>query len=230
MNCFTRIVQDWGISIFGLAARLRAHVPLHPSMLAPQVVLLQSARWDLHAWFVSRGMKPMSAWGEVPFVSEHMLRDYETDARAALFEVVHAFPSTVLWGLVMSPQGVLAKAKSDEPFLQATLDVGAQAAVKAVMKAVAIEFGFVVIDWQGMIEHAQQTDACEAMFCLFPQHAIRSICSGVRRCPLLLLMRFFVCAGSLDGSHVSTDCFLPYMSAACDTIRCLLDAQPTRRQ
>jgi hypothetical protein len=198
-------------------------------MLAPQVVLLQSARWDLHAWFVSRGMMPMSAWGEEPFVSELMLREYETDARAALFEVVQAFPATVLWGLVISPQGVLAKAKSDAPFLQATLDVGAQAAVKAVLKAVAIEFGFVIIDWQGMIEHAQQTDACEAMLCLPSQHAVGCLCPSIHPRPLLLLICFCLFAGSLDGSHVSTDCFLPYMSAACDSIRCLLDAKHTRR-
>jgi hypothetical protein len=153
--------QDWGISIFSLPARVRAHAQLHSSMLAPHVVLLQSARWDLHAWFVSKGMRPMSAWVGHPFVTEHMLREYEIDARAALFELVHAFPSTRLWGLVVAPTGVLSKAKSDAPFLQATLNGDAQAAVKAVLKAVAVEFGFVIVDWEGMIEGAQQTESCE---------------------------------------------------------------------
>jgi hypothetical protein len=154
--------QDWGISIFGLPARLRAHAPLHSSLAAPQVVLLQSARWDLYSWFMSKGMRRMSEWGDEPFVTGQMLREYEIDARAALFEVVHALPSVELWGLVLSPPGVLSKAKSDAPFLQATLDVQAQAAVKAVLKAVADEFGFVVIDWGGMIESAGQVEECEA--------------------------------------------------------------------
>jgi len=125
-------------------------------------VLLQSARWDLYSWFMSKGMRRMSEWGDEPFVTGQMLREYEIDARAALFEVVHALPSVELWGLVLSPPGVLSKAKSDAPFLQATLDVQAQAAVKAVLKAVADEFGFVVIDWGGMIESAGQVEECEA--------------------------------------------------------------------
>jgi hypothetical protein len=159
-------LQDWGISIFGLAARLRAHAPLHSSMASPHVVLLQSARWDLYAWFMSKGMRRMSAWGDEPFVTGQMLREYEIDARVALFEVVHAFPSVKLWGLVLAPPGVLSKAKSDAPFLQATLDVQAQGAVKAVLKSVANEFGFVVFDWGGMIESAGQGDACEAQRCV----------------------------------------------------------------
>lgn len=140
---------------------MRAHQQLHSSMVAPHVVLLQSARWDLHAWFVSKGMKAMSEWVKEPFVTEGMLREYEIDARGAFFEIMHAFPSTKLWGLVISPPGVLAKAKSDAPFLQATLNVQAQEAVKTVLTNVAVEYGFVVFDWGGMIERANQTEKCE---------------------------------------------------------------------
>ncbi len=172
--------QDWGISIFSLPARVRAHAQLHSSMLSPHVVLLQSARWDLHAWFMSKGMRPMSAWVEHPFVSERMLREYEIDARAALFELVHAFPSTQLWGLVVAPSGVLSKAKSDAPFLQATLNGDAQAAVKAVLKAVAVEFGFVIVDWEDMIESAQQTESCEA--CVRLSYMV--YCATVRLFPI----------------------------------------------
>jgi hypothetical protein len=136
-------------------------MPLHPSMAAPDVVLLQSTRWDLHAWFVSKGMQTMGSWVDQPFVSDSMLREYEVDARAALFEVMHAFPLTKLWGLVISPPGVLSKAKSDAPFLQATLNARAQTAVKDVLKSAAADFGMVVVDWGGMIESAGQAVECE---------------------------------------------------------------------
>jgi hypothetical protein len=130
-------------------------------MAAPEVVLLQSTRWDLHAWFVSRGMRTMGSWDDQPFVSDSMLREYEVDVRVALFEVMHAFPSTKLWGLVISPPGVLSKAKSDAPFLQATLNVRAQTAVKDVLKAAAADFGMALVDWGGMIESAGQAVECE---------------------------------------------------------------------
>ena len=130
-------------------------------MAAPEVVLLQSTRWDLHAWFVSKGMQTMGSWVDQPFVSDSMLREYEVDARAALFEVMHAFPMTKLWGLVISPPGVLSKAKSDAPFLQATLNVRAQTAVKDVLKTAAADFGMMLVDWGGMIESAGQAVECE---------------------------------------------------------------------
>jgi hypothetical protein len=156
--------KDWPISIFGLSARLRAHAALHASMAAPHVVLLQSVRWDLHAWFVSKGMRLMSAWADEPFVTRRMLLEYEVDTRAAFYEVLHAFPSVTLWGLVLSPPGVISRAKSDAPFLQATLNSRAQAAVKAVLKAVAEEFGFVIVDWGGMIESAGKEEECEEKY------------------------------------------------------------------
>jgi hypothetical protein len=197
-------------------------MPLHPSMAASDVVLLQSTRWDLHAWFVSKGMQTMGSWVDQPFVSDSMLREYEVDARAALFEVMHAFPSTKLWGLVIAPPGVLSKAKSDAPFLQATLNARAQTAVKDVLKSAAADFGMVLVDWGGMIESAGQAVECEfgvavahyAQFCL----------------NLLARSHFHFRAGSLDGSHVSTDCFLPFMSTACDAIHCLLDSKHTSKQ
>ncbi len=154
--------QDWPISIFGLSARLRAHAALHASMAEPHVVMLQSVRWDLHAWFVSKGMRMMSEWTGEPFVTQRMLREYEIDARAAFYEVVHAFPSAKLWGLVLSPPGVMSRAKSDAPFLQATLNAPAQADVKAVLKTVAEEFGFVIFDWGRMIESAGKQEECKA--------------------------------------------------------------------
>ena len=104
----------------------------------------------------------MSAWVDEPFVTQRMLSEYETDARAAFYEVVHAFPTVKLWGLVLSPPGVMSRAKSDAPFLQATLNTRAQAAVKAVLGAVAQEFGFMIVDWGGMIESAGKEEECEA--------------------------------------------------------------------
>jgi hypothetical protein len=161
----SQIEQDWGISTFGLSARLRAHVPLHPSMAAPDVVFVQSVRWDLHAWFMSKGMREMSSWLNEDFVTDSMLREYEIDARAAFFEVVHAFPSVRLWGLVLAPPGVMSKAESTAPFLQSTLNAEAQAAVKAVLEAVAREFGFLVVDWGSMIESAGLADECNVQRC-----------------------------------------------------------------
>ncbi len=159
---FTLDAQDWPISIFGLPARLRAHAALHPSLAAAHVVLLQSGRWDLHAWFMSKGMKLMREWELHPFVTQRMLREYEVDARAAFYEVAALLPLTKLWGLVLSPPGVMNRAKSGAPFLQATLNEDAHAAVKAVLKSVAQEFGFVLIDWGGMIERAGQLETCES--------------------------------------------------------------------